>query len=58
MGFDLSFSPKFVKRYAELQHPMTQATRDYVGEVRSGTFPSAEHSFHRTRPGKKVTRLY
>ena len=58
LGFDLNFSPKFVKRYAELQHPMTQAIRDYVGEVRSGTFPSAEHSFHRTRPGKKVTRLY
>ena len=36
--------PRFVKRYADLGAAMTEATRAYIGEVRSGTFPSSEHS--------------
>ena len=58
LGFDMSFSPKFLKRYAELQNPMTDAVMRYVDEVRSGLFPAAEHSFHRTNPSKKIARLY
>ena len=58
LGFDMSFSPKFLKRYAELQNPMTDAVARYVNEVREGLFPSSEHSFHRTNPSKKIARLY
>jgi 3-methyl-2-oxobutanoate hydroxymethyltransferase len=59
LGLDTRFSPKFLKRYAELENPIQAAVADYVGEVRSGAFPSAEHSFHRkTRVNKKITRLY
>jgi len=58
LGFDMSFSPKFLKRFAELQAPMTQAVSAYIDEVRSGAFPGPEHSFHRSRTDKKVTRLY
>ena len=58
LGFDMGFSPKFLKRYAELQNPMTDAVMRYVDEVRSGLFPAAEHSFHRTNPSKKIARLY
>ncbi len=58
LGFDMGFSPKFLKRYAELQDPMVSAIRTYVDEVRSGTFPTEEHTFHRNRPNRKVTRLY
>ena len=58
LGFDMGFSPKFLKRYAELQHPITQAVSDYVNEVRAGTFPAEEHSFHRKSPSKKIARLY
>jgi 3-methyl-2-oxobutanoate hydroxymethyltransferase len=58
LGFDLGFSPKFLKRYAELQHPITDAISQYVAEVRDGIFPADEHSFHRKSPAKKIKRLY
>ena len=37
--------PKFVKKYADIRKTMTKATKDYVNEVRSGVFPSSEHSY-------------
>jgi 3-methyl-2-oxobutanoate hydroxymethyltransferase len=59
LGLDTRFSPKFLKRYAELENPIVAAVADYVSEVRSGVFPTAEHSFHRkTRRNQKITRLY
>jgi len=58
LGFDMGFSPKFLKRYATLQDPITQAVSDYVSEVREGLFPADEHSFHRKNPSKKIARLY
>ena len=58
LGMDMGFSPKFLKRYAELQNPITQAVTTYVDEVRAGTFPTDEHSFHRKNPTKKIARLY
>jgi len=58
LGFDMAFSPKFLKRYAELQDPMVAAIQAYVAEVREGAFPGEEHSFHRKSAARKVTRLY
>ena len=59
LGLDTRFSPKFLKRYAELENPIVAAVADYVQEVRSGAFPTADHSFHRkNRRNQKITRLY
>lgn len=58
LGFDLSFKPKFVKRFAELQTVMVGAFEDYAREVRDGSFPDAEHSFHRSRPTPRLAKLY
>jgi 3-methyl-2-oxobutanoate hydroxymethyltransferase len=38
-------SPRFVKRYANVRAILSQAAKEYADDVRSGTFPSAEHSF-------------
>jgi len=57
-GLDASFQPRFVKRYAELENPMVVAVARFVSEVRDGTFPGPEHSFHRARGEAKVARLY
>lgn len=57
LGFDSSFQPRFVKRYAELEAPMIRAIESYVKEVRSGSFPTIEHSFGGKGP-KKVARIY
>ena len=58
LGLDMSFSPKFLKRYAELENPIKAAVSDYIEEVRAGTSPTEEQSFHRHRTAKKITRLY
>jgi 3-methyl-2-oxobutanoate hydroxymethyltransferase len=58
LGFNLDFSPKFLKRYATLQDPMVDAIKTFVNEVRQGQFPGEEHSFHRARRTKKIARLY
>lgn len=36
---------RFVKQYASLAEVISEATRRYVAEVRSGVFPAAEHTF-------------
>ncbi len=45
LGLCEKYSPKFVKRYADLAPIITGAARQYVSEVREGTFPAEEHSF-------------
>lgn len=45
LGMDPSFSPKFVKRYAQLHEVIGGAVRTYLDEVRGGAFPSEAHSF-------------
>ena len=39
------FTPKFVKRYAQVGATMRDAVREYVQEVKAGTFPGEEHVF-------------
>ncbi len=46
LGLFEGFMPKFVKRYASLAEAAREATKRYVEEVKAGTFPSEEHSFH------------
>ncbi len=46
LGLGNGFVPRFVKRYAELRRSAVDAVRAYAREVRSGTFPTAAHSFH------------
>jgi 3-methyl-2-oxobutanoate hydroxymethyltransferase len=45
LGLCEKYSPKFVKRYAELGPLISEAVRRYVDEVKSGEFPTEEHSF-------------
>ncbi len=49
LGMDADFQPKFVKRYAELGAVIHDAVGTYLDEVRSGAFPTDDHSFHRKR---------
>lgn len=45
LGLYSDFTPKFVKRYAEIGSQMENAIEDYISEVKSGAFPAAEHTF-------------
>ncbi len=46
LGLDPSFTPRFVKRFAELGLATQGAVSSYVGEVKGQRFPADEHSFH------------
>lgn len=39
------YTPKFVKRYANIGEAMKQAFRAYMEEVEAGTFPAEEHGY-------------
>lgn len=41
-----AFTPKFVKKYANVAEVITNAMKEYVKEVRSGAFPTDEHCYH------------
>jgi len=45
LGLCEKYSPKFVKRYADLGPVISEAVKQYVAEVRAGEFPTEEHSF-------------
>lgn len=45
LGLFSDFTPKFVKRYANIGEMMTQAFRDYIADVQEGSFPAPEHTF-------------
>lgn len=45
LGLFSDFTPKFVKRYANLGELMTAAFRQYDQEVKSAAFPSDEHTY-------------
>ena len=39
------FSPKFLRRYADLHTVMTDAIGQYVTDVKSGDFPNADERY-------------
>jgi 3-methyl-2-oxobutanoate hydroxymethyltransferase len=45
LGLFDDFTPRFVKRYADLKRAMTGAVKDFIGEVKEQKFPTEEHSF-------------
>ena len=49
LGLFDAYTPKFVKRYADLKGVMTEAVKRYMAEVKDGSFPGEEHSFHYSR---------
>ena len=45
LGKNKGFSPKFLRRYADLFTVMTDAIGNYVTDVKSGDFPNANESY-------------
>jgi 3-methyl-2-oxobutanoate hydroxymethyltransferase len=54
LGMSRGHAPKFAKHFAEIGDAIVEATSRYVAEVRTGTFPSAEHAFKPNRPDEEV----
>ena len=45
LGYFEAFTPKFVKKYANLAQVITDALKQYVDDVHEGRFPGPEHSY-------------
>ena len=46
LGFDESFTPKYLKRYANLNHIIKQAVTKFQKEVLDSKYPDKEHTYH------------
>ncbi|NDV45548.1 3-methyl-2-oxobutanoate hydroxymethyltransferase [Paludibacter sp. 221] len=45
MGINKDFSPKFLRRYADLNTIMTEATQHYIQDVKGNDFPNENESY-------------
>ena len=45
LGMFLDYTPKFVKRFAEVGSVMKEAFANYIKEVQAETYPAEEHTF-------------
>ena len=45
LGLNTEFTPKFVKKYRNLQQEIFTATQEYINDVQTRTFPATEHTF-------------
>ena len=51
LGLYQVFTPRFVRKYANLAEEMTRAYKEYIKEVREGKFPVEEH-FYKMKAGE------
>src|SRR5690242_10171809 len=51
-------APKFVRRYASQELEATEAIERFVADVRSGTFPSSDETYHMTDQMADALGLY
>lgn len=45
LGYFEAFTPKFVKKYANVASIIIDAIKEYIDDVRSGKFPAPEHTY-------------
>ena len=45
LGINLDFSPRFLRRYHNLNDEITKAVKSYVGDVKSRSFPNEKEQY-------------
>jgi 3-methyl-2-oxobutanoate hydroxymethyltransferase len=53
LGMFQTFTPKFVKKYANLAEIETNAFKEYIKDVKTGAFPTDEHCYHILKESRK-----
>ena len=52
------FTPKFVKKYANIAEVATNGIAQYVKEVKEGTFPGPEHKYKISGDPEEFEKLF
>lgn len=58
LGLFQAFTPKFVKKYANVAEVEINAFKAYAEDVRSGTFPSDDHVYHILDPREDFENMF
>ena len=58
LGIEDRISPRFVRRYASMKDDMVEAMAHFAADVRAGTFPDAEESYHLSDEVAETLGLY
>jgi 3-methyl-2-oxobutanoate hydroxymethyltransferase len=58
LGLEDRKLPKFVRRYADLRELATTAVQQFVDDVREGSFPSSDETYHMTDQMGEAFDLY
>ena len=45
LGMSKEFSPRFLRRYADLHTTISQAVSEYTADVKSGSFPNEKEQY-------------
>lgn len=45
LGINKDFNPRFLRRYADLNAQINKAVKNYIRDIKSGTFPSEQESY-------------
>ncbi|ATW27867.1 3-methyl-2-oxobutanoate hydroxymethyltransferase [Candidatus Formimonas warabiya] len=58
LGMFQAFTPKFVKKYANVAEIEINAFKDYADDVRTGRFPADEHVYHILEPIEEFEKMF
>jgi 3-methyl-2-oxobutanoate hydroxymethyltransferase len=58
LGQFQSFTPKFVKTYANVAEVATKAFEEYIKDVREGKFPTDDHVYHIVEPEQEFEKMF
>ncbi|HHW41409.1 MAG TPA: 3-methyl-2-oxobutanoate hydroxymethyltransferase [Syntrophomonadaceae bacterium] len=58
LGLFQAFTPKFVKKYANLAEITINAFREYIRDVKSGAFPTDEYVYHIQEPKEEFEKMF
>lgn len=58
LGLFQAFTPKFVKKYANVAEIEINAFKEYIADVRGGNFPAEEHVYHVLEPMEEFEKMF
>lgn len=58
LGMFQAFTPKFVKKYANVAEVEINAIKDYIQEVKAGEFPTDSHVYHVLDPMDEFEEMF